>query len=212
MRIAPKLLLLVLVMMVAFPPAPAAPEVQNEGFLIQQEDFAGHHCPVIRTGDNRGCKLHFSGEESFVAHVFGIEAVASDCNLDLEARIDEDAEGYVYDGESTGDATHGCTGRLCNLPWPIRRVSLDPHSNGLLIGLVLCKRSSTGATSECELKLPLVDGGTHDYEIQLDPKVSGVPRSGGQSCELRDGKLRIESGGPDFEPPLEEHHEIEVFR
>jgi hypothetical protein len=177
-----------------------------------REEHTGLHCPpIVGVGTAGGCEIHVVGEISLVGHVFGIEATASDCNVELEGRVDEDGEGYVTAAEFSGDLAHNCTRTPCGLPW---RLHIDEPSNGALTGNAeFCARPSSGADNRCLAAAPLTDSGDHDYEFTFND-LGGVSHVGAD-CELTSGSLHIEKGSPVLdhlqEAPGQRHHEIEII-
>jgi hypothetical protein len=203
MRIARKLFLLALTAIAAMAFAASAASAQGPVEVVVE---GGQHCPPVLGPDSGGCIVHFGNEAggdevSLVGHVFGIEATASDCLVELEARIDEDGEGYVYAANYHGDAAHGCTRTPCGLPWRIHGEEDEPLGSGERIHAEFCAHPTSGSDNRCLVEAPIVDSGGHNYEIPLADQ-PGTTHLGAE-CELTSGELHLEVATP--------HQDIEII-
>jgi hypothetical protein len=208
MRIARKLFLLALTAMAAM--ALAASTASAQTIQVVQEDQANAHCPAAPNSTSGGCVVHGTGEIALVGHIFGIEATASDCNVEFEARLDEDGEGYAYSAAYTGDATHNCTRTPCGLPWRIHGEELGAASaEQETLTVEFCARPSSGSDNRCLTDVPISDTGDHDYRLTFND-LGGTSHLGAD-CELTSGAVNLETGVS--EPPSNDlpHREIEII-
>jgi hypothetical protein len=143
------------------------------------EEETNEHCPAVLDADTGGCLRHGVGEATLTGHVFGIEATASDCNVEFEGRADEDGEGYTFGASLTGDASHNCTRTPCNLPWRTHGEELTGSS--ATVTFEFCLRPSSGPDNVCLVNTTAVDLGNHVYETNLND-VPGTTH-GGAACE-----------------------------
>jgi hypothetical protein len=201
MRIARKLMLLALTAMAAM--ALAASTASAQTVEVVQEDAANAHCTAVPNSTSGGCVIRGVGEIALVGHIFGIEATASDCNVNFEARIDEDGEGYAYSAAYTGDATHNCTRTPCGLPWRIHGEETNP---GEALTVEFCARPSSGSDNRCLTNVPISDTGDHDYRLTFSD-LGGVNHLGAD-CELTSGAVNIDTGAANTDTP---HREIEII-
>jgi hypothetical protein len=172
-----------LVMGAAATPAGA----QVESVDVYDEDTGGQ-CSAVPNSATGGCLVHASGEASLVGHVFGIEATASDCVIELEARVDGDGEGYVYSASYSGDASHNCTRTPCGLPWGLHIVETGGDTERL--ETEFCARPSSGGDNRCLASIPMTDVGDHAYRFTL-ADVAGANHLGAD-CELNSGAINVE--------------------
>jgi hypothetical protein len=180
MRIARKTMLLALMAAAAMMLAASAASAQSVEATIEA---TGEHCPPVTSPTDGGCLGKATGEASLVGHGFGIEVVASDCNITVEGRGDEDGEGYIYSATYTGDASHNCTRTPCGLPW---RAHGEETSPGVESGTVeWCARPSSGPDNRCLATDSGSDDGDHEYSHVVND-VSGIAHSG-PDCELTNG-------------------------
>jgi hypothetical protein len=204
MRFVRKIFLLALTAVAAMAFAASTASAQETPIEVIDEHSL-EHCAPVPNADTGGCRVHFSGELILVGHIFGIEANASDCLVELEARIDEDGEGYVYQASFTPHPTDACTRSPCSLPWRIH--GEEPAPGVEHIYAEFCARPDAGgADTRCEVRAPLTAVGDHDYRLTFID-VAGIPHPNDGSqpgCELTGGVL-------DIEKPTGTHDEIEII-
>jgi hypothetical protein len=176
MRLARKLFLLGAMAVAALALTAGSASAQ---FEVLDEDGGGGHCPAVALipshGVTGGCELDVRGKVPLYAHI-PAETPISNCFVDLEARIDENGEGYVESAIFTPGAAPPnvpCTRAPCDeangtqLPW---RFHLDEVAPGdERVEATFCLRtvaSGPGGTgTNCEVHLELSDLGSHNYEI-----------------------------------------------
>jgi hypothetical protein len=177
---------------------------------VQREDQGNAPCGVVRNEVgviSGGCNVHFSGEVALTGHVFGIEAAASDCNIELEARISEAGAGWFHHAAYTNHPEESdCTRTPCGLPWEF----VVEEEGGPLgfesIHTEFCAHPSSGADNRCDIEALITDLSTHGYRIDLSD-VPGTAHSG-VDCELTSGRLDLETGFTNVDTP---HHEIRII-
>jgi hypothetical protein len=201
MRITRKIALLAFTAITAMVFAASTAAAQT--VQIVQEDNNNQHCPAAPNSTTGGCVIHGAGEILLIGHVFGIEATASDCNVDFEARIDEDGEGYIYSAGYSGDATHNCTRTPCRLPW---RMHVEELGGGLIrLRVEWCARPTSGGDNVCLHDVPILDDNDHNIHFIFDD-LGGIHHVG-SACELTSGIVTIETGTQFDDAP---HREIEI--
>jgi hypothetical protein len=203
MRIVRKLFLLALMTMTATALAASTATGEPEPLEILNEHTLAH-CPDVLNATTGGCKVHLRGEIRLGGHIFGIEANASENYVELEARIDENGEGYVYMATVTASGpapydvvNHSDTREPCGLPWRIHGEEDDPRGSGETIHFENCldpdnPANPDGDENRCLFEAPIVEtapAGSHDYEIPLID-YGGVNHTG-PDCEFN-GELHIE--------------------
>jgi hypothetical protein len=186
---------------------PASAQVE-----VVREDVANFHCAAVTGPYSGGCEIHFGSiggsggrnEFSLTGHVFGIEAMASDCLVELEGRVSEAGSGYIYSASYGADISHNCTRTPCGLPWTIQ-IEEDFWE---YIHMEFCAHPSSGSDNRCLVEARTDPAGfdEHDYRINL-ADVSGTTHLGA-SCELTSGELGTEDWPPDTNSP---HEEIEII-
>jgi hypothetical protein len=184
MRIARKLFLLAIVATAATGLAAASASAQE--FVTVEREADLQSCSAAGVT----CVIHASGEIALVGHIFGIEATAADCNVEIETPIDGMGSGQIHEAELSGDATHNCGRVACGLAWPINTEEITPGN--LLMHFEACTMPPMGAQSRCAVEMPLVETGDHDYELVFND-VTGLSHTGGAGCELTSGELHLEA-------------------
>jgi hypothetical protein len=152
--------------------------------VVKESD--GTHCPAVTDVLTGGCPVELSGEVALISHFGGIEISVSDCVVNLEARFDEDGEGYVYSASYAQDATHVCTQSPCGIPW---RIHMDEFAAELeKMTFEICwLPNGGGANSRCLVQPPINDSTNHAYDVSFND-VAGIIHLGG-ACELTSGRF-----------------------
>jgi hypothetical protein len=187
------------------PAAWAEIEVLNE--------HTGTHCPTVTNDGGEiegGCNVHLHGEVTLRYHFFGIEVTDSVDYRELEARIDEDGNGWIYMATfaSTGPAPyntvqHSGLRQPCGLPSAVR---LEEDGAVEALHVEFCAdpdnpANPDGDEDRYEVEAPIVDTGDHDYELPLSDLSSVDHLTGGGAYELN-GELHMEAS---------EYDEVEII-
>jgi hypothetical protein len=200
MRIARKLMLLAVTAIAAAAlTAPASAQEHPENLtptveVIDEVMFS--HCPeVTKTGNNvvGGCNQVVAGEVDLIGHVFGIEATASSCEVNLWLIVNEDGEGWVTNQVLNDHAgSNTCTREPCmsgaaNEPWSVH-IDEQELENRPAIGVAICVSPTGNMTmkNRCEVVIPIQDFGHHHHEWisgAMGGDVTGDPM-GGTPCEV----------------------------
>jgi hypothetical protein len=148
-------------------------------FEVLDEDGDGGHCPEVTLLSGHavqgGCELDVRGKIAIYAHI-PAETPIINCFIDLEARIDENGEGYIESAiftAGTAPPAVPCTRAPCDeangnqLPWRFHLNEVTPGDEQL--EMTFCLRtvaSGPGGTgTNCEVHLELSDLSSHNYEI-----------------------------------------------
>jgi hypothetical protein len=171
-----------LVMLIALTAASAPPSATAEAI----------HCPALTLNSHTvggGCLIHLtSGSFEIRKHAFGVEVHVTNCDMELDARFDEDGQGYFTAVTMSGES---CQRRACleagggQIPWQFS--ASEAGVGNEVLDLTLCVEPSAGGTDEnCEIDFPLTSPAAGDYEFgDADGEVSGdVMGTFTTKCEL----------------------------
>lgn len=148
--------------------------------VIDEESF--NHCgetTLIGHFVSGGCNFETESEShiAMVVQTAGGPVTVANCNWHLEGRVDEAGAGWFTEAllasEPPPGTVPGCTRAACDeanggmRPWPFVGIESGPGSE--TVELTLCVRTVAsgpgGAGTSCELHLPFLDNGDHDYEL-----------------------------------------------
>ena len=179
MRIARKLFLLAIMALAALAMTASSANAQFE--VSEETDGVGHCDPIVvesETDVHGGCHVEFSSEGTGIPlHAYvPAKVTISNCEVNLEAQIDEEGEGYVTAISLT--PPHGgavpCTRAACDTTaseqhlWPFHIREHGPGDEE--VEAVFCLRDASTAPgtagNECEIHLQFSAlPGEHQYEI-----------------------------------------------
>lgn len=176
--------------------AALAPAASAQTVEVTNEATSEHCTPST-------CEVEVSGELAFTGHLFGIEALASDCLITYTVEIDEDGEGTSDDGVySNHPGTSDCAGRRnCINPngtyeeWPFHLVEQGGYF--WMEGWV-CLESGANQPHRWYHyhEKSFQELGTHEYEVVF----ANHPLQPDQGiAEEADGQLEIGTGGDQIE-------------
>lgn len=193
MRISTKLLLLatMAIAAIAMATAPALAQEplvhpQPDGGLTATFEPGGVPCPNVApspapplspTATAGGCRIHASGANIvLVAHVFGIESVDGTCNIEFDARLDGQVEGYLTHMEMTQGSQGTCTRRPCGAAEPHppsegrawsafgRETAVGQRALTFLMCLWV-RGDPTPQSVHCEFSIPFSEPANHRYML-----------------------------------------------
>jgi hypothetical protein len=188
MRIALKLCLPAVVLAIAAVAAPAATaqtptvEVTNEA--------TGEHCPDVTGVFSGGCLVHMTAETTAAYHLFGVEAIYSDCLLEFNGRIGEGGAGYIYQTFLAGHPGLNDCMSPCYSGGSIEIKETAPGVEAL--AYTVCHNNGGGTTYRCAIEQPLVDTGDHSY-VATATDLRGTTIGSGAVCEV-DSRMTFEAG------------------
>jgi hypothetical protein len=187
MRIALKLCLLIVA---TSAPAGSIAYAQTPTVEITNE-ATGQPCPDATSSSSGGCLLHMSGEVALSEHLFGLEALFSNCLVEYQVRIGGDGDGWIYNwGVADHPGVNNCV-LPCSGASPIR-VEETAASTEALVYSVCHRRQTDGRTVSCPISQPVVDTGDHSY-VATATDLRGTVATSPQ-CEV-DGQLTFEGTG-----------------
>jgi hypothetical protein len=185
MRIARKMILVAAMALAAM-----AFSAASASALTASTEPSGALCPAL-TATGGGCVLHAWGEVQLQGHVFGVESVASDCNVEFTGRVDSTGTGKVDKAVLTHHLNQtDCTRTPCNLPWNTKVTAVSPgdDTKGFTLATTFCVSTSGGTIQTCTVALPITESG-HTYSGIFH--VSASDQTNAPGCEV-EGQLMLE--------------------
>jgi hypothetical protein len=120
-----------------------------------------------------GCLIHADseGEVLLRKHVFGIESLITSCKNEFWGRVNEDAQGYIFEQQLTtaGVGHQQCTRQACeeeveSHPWPATGTELGVGNEVLTTNF--CVESLThGSPESCEIDVTFKNKADHTSEF-----------------------------------------------
>lgn len=152
-----------------------------------------------------GCRVHASGPNIvLLQHVFGAESVASTCNVEFDARLDAQAEGYLTHSELTQGTQGTCTRRPCGLGLAGTPEGRAFSAYGREVGpgseqvtALFCVENLDGSTdTHCEVDIPFTEPTNHRYRFLTPPQnPAGQPANSGGAPGHGPAGFRCELAG-----------------
>jgi hypothetical protein len=178
----------------------------------------GNPCPAViaHAGGptEGGCVLHIAGTGiQFIGHLAGMEVITSTCNIEMVARLDSSAEGFLTHNEMTDPVGFECHYRPCGVvmsgdegrPWAFYASEVAAGAESLTA--LLCLRDQAGTEAHCEVDLGMTQPANHRYTFATpagDATCHGAPREVNGSWNV-EGQLGI-TGEGQFEQQVEINH------